>query len=111
VAGKQFADQLELLFAHALVGAGGGVGGPVQQAVQAALLQDAGIPFAAQPRLTAATEDFPGFGPGSKPGPATGPIYTAARRLAAQPAAARHAWLAAHLAALRAGQLTLEDLP
>ena len=31
--------------------------------------------------------------------------------LAALPAAARHAWLAAHLAALRAGRLTLTELP
>jgi hypothetical protein len=45
------------------------------------------------------------------PGPATGPVYAAARRLAAQPAAARQAWLAAHLAALRAGRLALADLP
>ena len=49
--------------------------------------------------------------PGVRPGPATGPVYAAARRLAALPAAARHAWLAAHLAALRAGRLTLQDLP
>ena len=40
-----------------------------------------------------------------------GPVYAAARRLATLPAAARHAWLAAHLAALRSGQLTLAQLP
>jgi len=34
-----------------------------------------------------------------------------AQRLASLPTAARHAWLAAHLAALRAGRLTLQDLP
>ena len=107
VATEQFADQMRLLFAHAFVGAGNGSGSPVQQAVQAALLQGAGIPFAAQPGLMAATENFPGPGPG----PATGPVYAAARRLAALPAAARHAWLAAHLAALRAGRLTLQELP
>jgi hypothetical protein len=43
--------------------------------------------------------------------PATGPVYAAARRLAALPAAARQAWLATHLAALRSGQLTLAQLP
>jgi hypothetical protein len=32
-------------------------------------------------------------------------------RLAALPAAARHRWLAGHLAALRAGRVTLEELP
>jgi hypothetical protein len=111
VSPQQFADQMRLLFAHAFVGAGNGVGGPAQQAVQAALLQGAGIPFAAQPGLMAATENFPGAGPGTAPRPATGPVYAAARRLAAQPAAARQAWLAAHLAALRAGRLALADLP
>jgi len=100
VATKKFAGQVRLLFAHAFVGA-------VQQAVQAALLRGAGIPFAAQPKLVAAAEN----GPGPEPGPATGPVYAAARRLATRPAAARHAWLAAHLAALRAGRLTLGELP
>jgi hypothetical protein len=107
VATQQFAGQIRLLFAHAFVGAGSGSGTPVQQAVQAALLRGAGIPFAAQPGLMAATGNFPGPGPG----PATGPVYAAARRLATLPAAARHAWLAAHLAALRAGGLTINDLP
>ena len=107
MATKQFADQMRLLFAHAFVGAGNGSGSPVQQAVQAALLRGAGIPFAAQPELMATTKN----GPGPAPGPATGPVYAAARRLAALPAAARHAWLAAHLAALRAGRLTLRELP
>ena len=111
VAANQFADQMRLLFAHALVGAGNGSGSPAQQAVQAALLQDAGIPFAAQPGLMATTEDFPGAGPGTAPGPAAGPVYAAARRFATRPATARHAWLAAHLAALRSGRLALTDLP
>jgi hypothetical protein len=107
VATKQFADQLRLLLAHAFVGAGNGPGSPVQQAVLAALLQGAGIPVAALPRLLATTENVPG----PKPGPAAGPVYAAARRLATRPAAARHAWLAAHLAALRAGRLALKELP
>jgi hypothetical protein len=107
VASSQFAGQLQLLFAHALVGAGQSSGSPVQQAVQAALLRGAGIPFAAQPGLMAAAENFPA----PAPGPATGPVYAAARRLATAPAAARHAWLAAQLAALRSGRLTLKDLP
>ena len=111
VAANQFADQMRLLFAHAFVGAGNGSGSPAQQAVQAALLQGAGIPLAAQPGLMAATENFPGAEPGAAPGPAAGPVYAAARRLAARPATARHAWLAAHLAALRSGRLTLTDLP
>jgi hypothetical protein len=102
------AEQLRLLAVHAFVGAGNDVGTSAQQAVQAALLQDAGVPLAAQPRLLT-TSGLPswaqaGNGP---PGPATGPVYDAARRLAALPPAARHAWLAAHLTALRSGQLTL----
>jgi hypothetical protein len=104
---QQFTDQMRLLFAHAFVGAGGDPGSPVQQAVQAALLQDAGIPFAAQPTLMRHTENFPG----AEKGPAGGPVYAAAGRLATLPAATRHAWLAAHLAALRAGRLTLKELP
>jgi hypothetical protein len=106
-----FIDQVRLLFAHAFVGAGDGSGSAVQQAVQAVLLQEAGIPFAAQPGLLANAENFPGPAPGTAPGSATGPVYAAAGRLATGPAAARHAWLAAHLAALRAGQLTLPDVP
>jgi hypothetical protein len=102
-----FDNQLRLLAAHAWVGAGIGPGSPAQQAVQAALLREAGIPFAAQPKLMGIAKN----GPGPEPGPATGPVYAAAGRLADLPAAARHAWLAAHLAALRAGRLTLQELP
>jgi hypothetical protein len=39
------------------------------------------------------------------------PAYAAAERFAALPSAVRHAWLGQHLAALRAGQLTLAQLP
>jgi hypothetical protein len=39
------------------------------------------------------------------------PAYAAAERFAALPPAARHAWLVQHLAALRAGRLTLAQLP
>ena len=75
------------------------------------------MPLAAQPRLlTIGLPPWALAGRGShaesgQPGPPTGPVYAAARRFAALPAAARHAWLAAHLAALRAGQLTLAQLP
>jgi hypothetical protein len=37
--------------------------------------------------------------------------HAAAERFAALPASVRHSWLADHLAALRAGQLTLAQLP
>jgi hypothetical protein len=39
------------------------------------------------------------------------PAFAAARRFAALPAPARHAWLVRHIAALRAGQVTLAQLP
>jgi hypothetical protein len=38
-------------------------------------------------------------------------VSAAARRFEALPAGARHAWLAAHLAALRAGKITVAQLP
>jgi hypothetical protein len=122
-----FADELRLMSAHAFMGAGNGAGTPAQEAVQAALLQDAGVPLAAQPGVLSlvgglqwaqATLGALTGGPGSASGPSasgpgspSGPVYAAARRLAALPAAARHAWLAAHLAALRSGRLTLGQLP
>jgi hypothetical protein len=108
----QFAGQIRLLAVHAFAGLGNGAGTPAQQAIQAALLQGSGVPFAAQPGVLA-TAGMPSSGAGGPhgPGPATGPVYTAARRFAALPAATRHAWLASHLAALRSGRLTLADLP
>ena len=112
-----FAEQVRLLFIHAFAGAGNGPGTPAQQAVQAALLDGAGVPFAAQPKVLSGV-GLPSWartigpsGSAAGPGPATGPVYAAARRLAALSPAARHAWLASHLAALRAGHLTLAQLP
>ncbi len=107
--------QIRLLAVHAFVGAGDGTGTLAQQAVEAGLLQDAGVPISSQPSLRT-TEGLPTWArPASDsatgPPPATGPVYGAARRFAALPDATRHAWLTAQLAALRAGQLTLEQLP
>jgi len=45
-------------------------------------------------------------------GPPPAPqVSAAANRFAALPPAARHAWLAAHLPALRAGHLTPAQIP
>jgi hypothetical protein len=118
----QFDQELRLLSVHAFAGAGNGAGTAAQQAVQAALLQHGGIPFAAQLHALTifglpqwASEDLQALVARSTSGsldqPLAGPVYAAARRLAVLPAAARHAWLAAHLAALRSGQLTLGQLP
>jgi hypothetical protein len=43
--------------------------------------------------------------------PVSRAVLTAAARFGALPAATRHAWLAAHLAPLRAGRITLAQLP
>jgi hypothetical protein len=74
----------------------GGGSGPAQAAVRAAMLHASGLDDVA--------------GPEDVPTPGT-PTDAAAQRFAALPAAARHAWLVTHLAELRAGQLTLADLP
>jgi hypothetical protein len=112
---SEVADQLRLLAVHAFVGVGDRTGTLAQQAVEAALLQDVGVPIASQPSLRTMVGlpswARPAGGSAKGPPPATGPVYGAARRFAALPAATRHAWLITHLAALRAGQLTLAQLP
>jgi hypothetical protein len=102
-----FDQNLGLLFAHAFVGAGNGAGTRAQQAVQAVLMQGMGIPMAAQPWVLNLGPTS--WAPATKT--ASGPVYAAARRLAALGPAARQAWLAAHLTALRSGQLALGQLP
>lgn len=78
---------------------------PARQAVAAALRMSAGLPEAV-------------FGPTptrQRPNPPMTPlparVRAAARRFAALPVPARHAWLVRHLAALRAGRITLAQLP
>lgn len=106
-----FIGSIRLQAVHAFIGAGGGPGTLAQQVVQAALLQDAGTSLAAQP-------DVLSFSPWAlhDSGPRSAAryppqLYAAAQRFAALPAAARHAWLAAHLGALRAGHIAAGDLP
>jgi hypothetical protein len=96
-------DQVRLLFLHAFVGAGPRGGSPAQQAILAALLSGVGVSFVGQQRLLANLY-FPGPGEGS-------PIYAVAERFASQSVGAQHAWLTSHLAALRSGGLTLDELP
>jgi len=48
---SRFTGLIRLEFVHAFVGAGGGSGTLAQQVVQAALLEDAGTPLAAQPNV------------------------------------------------------------
>jgi hypothetical protein len=81
-----------------------------QRAVIAALMIAAGLPAQGQPPGTLPTGNrVPGPSPlGVAPG---SPAYAAAQRFAALPVSARHAWLVQHLAALRAGRITLAQLP
>jgi hypothetical protein len=74
-----------------------------QQAVTAALSMSAGLP---QTSPAAPTRQRPNA---TVPLPA--PVQSAARRFDALSASARHAWLVHHLAALRAGRITLAQLP
>jgi len=76
-----------------------------QHAVTAALVMAAGLPPHGIPP---AADGQPGTPPEVTPG---SPAYAAAQRFAALPASARHAWLVRHLTALRAGRVTLAQLP
>jgi hypothetical protein len=101
----EFAAQAEADVAPDIVGRViGGQGSPAQAAVTAALLRDGAVGLA--------TPEFSIGGQGPRlPGRPPAGAGAAARRFAALPAAARHAWLAAHLAALRAGRVSLAQLP
>jgi hypothetical protein len=101
VDGPQVAAAMAIV--QTLIGVdGSGGGSPAQQAVAAGLLTAANVPMPP-----------PGGGPslpGEMPAPGS-PANAAAQRFAALPAATRHAWLAAHLSALRAGTVGLEQMP
>jgi hypothetical protein len=93
---------------------------PAQNAVATALIMAAGLRVVyvdpgsspqcgtvPQPPATRGRRDA-----GPSPRAALGtPARTAAVRFAALPAAVRHAWLMRHMVALRAGQITLAQLP
>jgi hypothetical protein len=80
-----------------------------QDAVAAAILLAGKLPGAG---ATFITSGQPGTDPALSPAMTPGtPANAAAQRFAALPAQTRRAWLAAHLAALRAGQITLAQLP
>jgi len=76
---------------------------PAQHAVAAALKMSAGLPPSSQPA--------PNMPSPTARVPLPVPVQSAAQRFAALPASARHAWLVKHLAALRAGRITLAQLP
>jgi hypothetical protein len=97
---SSFTENLQNLFVGAFIagpqGLAGKGGTPAQQVVQLVLLKAIGSRW-----------DQPG--PGG--GPVSPAMTAAVRRFTALPAGARHAWLADHLAALRAGHITLAQLP
>lgn len=106
-----FVSQLKVEAVHAFVTSGDAYGDPAQQAVEAVMLQSAGIPLTQQPQALGATP-WPLMSGGPRSAGRYPPqIAAAARRFAALPAATRHAWLAAHMPVLRAGRLTLGQLP
>jgi hypothetical protein len=88
---------------------GGRSPSPAQRAVIAALLIAAGQPVHGPPPGSPPAGREPTMAPTVlAPG---SPAFAAARRFAALPAPARHAWLMRHIAALRAGHVTLAQLP
>ncbi|HTW98162.1 MAG TPA: hypothetical protein VMD59_05255 [Acidimicrobiales bacterium] len=99
--------RLRLLFLHTFLGAGSGPGTPAQQAVQAALLSEVGVPLADQ--VPPVAERLGLYDDVARPGKGS-PIFATAARLARDPRAIR-TWLLGHLGALRAGELTLDEVP
>jgi hypothetical protein len=98
-----------------LVGDGPGAS-PAQHAVAAALSLAARLPVTGSvvhsPRSACSSRTSANCRPaGTGVLVVTNSEYRAAQRLAALPLAARRAWLARHLTALRAGQITLGQLP
>jgi hypothetical protein len=93
VTNAEFASDLRMRAAEAIVGGDGGRATDAQQAVASGLTIAAG---------------------GQQPQGAVGAraqLDDAGHRFAALPAPVRRAWLATHLAALRAGRVTLKELP
>ena len=91
-------------------GAAAPVGSPAQQAIAEALVQAAGIPLGTPggPRQGRQRPEPP---IALVMPPAGSAASAAVQRFAALPAATRHVWLAAHLPALRAGHVTLAQIP
>jgi hypothetical protein len=85
---------------------------PAQDAVTAAIIIASKQPGATATFTQNGQNGQDGTDAGRMPGLTTGtPANAAAKRFAALPASARHAWLAGHLAALRTGQITVAQVP
>jgi hypothetical protein len=79
-----------------------------QGAVAVALMMETGQHMAVASMMNSENGPYPYLLSGVERGT---PAFAAAQRFAALPASVRHAWLAGHLTALRAGQITLAQLP
>jgi hypothetical protein len=90
-----------------------GPGQAAQVAVAAALAKVAGLQLSSGPPPGSRTPSPSSASSGNGVYPAgSGPAFAAAvRRFAALPTAMRRAWLVTHLAALRAGRVTLREIP
>jgi hypothetical protein len=116
---SQLAQQVRVTTGPAIVAGlvGGGAGASdAQQAVAAALSIDAGLPagvISIGPPIRGRHVQCTGVTASCGAGRLArdSPVSAAARRFARVPIAARRAWLARHLTALRAGQITLAQLP
>jgi len=107
----QVKDSIGPAVVASFVDAGSGASA-AQQAVAAALTWDAGLPVVTVTTGHAAHCSESRCGSGTAGNLERGsPAETAARRFAELPLATRRAWLMKHLTALRAGQITLAQLP
>jgi hypothetical protein len=88
---------------------------PAQEAVAIALLAKIGAPVPQYPQFSEPGTQSGGSstpGPsGTQPGASAAQITAAATRLESLSSAARHAWLAANIAGLRSGTITLAPIP
>jgi hypothetical protein len=75
------------------------------------LQADGGPPLGGRAPASSSPSGNGGTPAGGSPSPGAGVLRAAEQRFAALPAAARHAWLVTHLTALRAGQITLSEIP
>ena len=121
----QFISQLQSRDVMAILSAviGGGPGsqgvptGPARVGGQGGPRGPASVPVplppgaAAQLATETALAELAGVPSGNGLPTLSGPSLAAARRFADLPAAARHAWLVSHLAALRAGRVTPSEIP
>jgi hypothetical protein len=111
----QARDSIGPVVVASFVGDGSGASA-AQQAVAEALSTDAGMPASASnlgPPVSQGghVNGRPRTGQGTGNLEGSSSVRAAARRFAALPLAARRAWLRYHLTALRAGQITLGQLP